>query len=307
MKTRLERILCTTDFSDLSNCAVPYGVRLAKEFGAKLYLCHVIDLTSAAIYGEAVSAFEEQQNRMVGFAQNRIEDLIGKESIDWEPLVATGQTADRITRLAIEKEVDLAVSANRGRSGLKRLILGSVTERLMRTLPCPLLVVRSLEPPLESPADQEIRFRRILVGCDFSHDSDLALEYALDLARQFQSELHLVHVVEPPVYKDLCKPAAECGKEGQGSLRERLLEQLAQVIPEEARSWCSSSTALLAGQPHEELTKYAVVHDVDLIVLGIRGHSLVESLFIGSTTARVVRRASCPVLSVRPTYQGSPD
>ena len=56
----------------------------------------------------------------------------------------------------------------------------------------------------------------------------------------------------------------------------------------------------MAGQPHEELTKYAVVHDVDLIVLGVRGHSLVETLFVGSTTGRVVREAHCPVLSLRP-------
>jgi nucleotide-binding universal stress UspA family protein len=307
MKTRLERIMCTTDFSDLSNCAVPYAIQLAKEFNAKLYLCHVIDLTSAAIYGEAVSAFEEQQNRMANFAQDRLQDLVAKESVDWEPLIATGQTADRITRFAIEKEIDLAVSANRGRSGLKRLLLGSVTERLMRTLPCPLLIVRSPEANLESPLEQEISFRRILVGCDFSQDSDLAVRYALDLAHQFQSDLHLVHVIEPPVYKDLCKSGLDSAKDGPGSLREQLNTQLAQVIPEEARSWCAPSIALLAGQPHEELTKYAVVHDSDLIVLGIRGHSLVETLFIGSTTARVVRRATCPVLSVRPTYQAPQD
>ena len=72
------------------------------------------------------------------------------------------------------------------------------------------------------------------------------------------------------------------------------------MVPEEARTWCNPVTALLAGQPHEELIKYAVVNDIDLIVLGVRGHSLVETLFVGSTTDRVLRRAPCPVLSVQP-------
>ena len=60
-------------------------------------------------------------------------------------------------------------------------------------------------------------------------------------------------------------------------------------------------TTFLAGQPQEELVKYAVVNKIDLIVLGVRGHSLMEKLFVGSTTDLVARQAPCPVLSVRPT------
>jgi nucleotide-binding universal stress UspA family protein len=59
----------------------------------------------------------------------------------------------------------------------------------------------------------------------------------------------------------------------------------------------------LAGHPHQELTKYAVVQRMDLIVLGVRGHGLVETLLVGSTTDRVVREAPCPVLTVRPIAQ----
>ena len=108
-------------------------------------------------------------------------------------------------------------------------------------------------------------------------------------------------MIEPAVYKDLLKPAREEKEEFQQDLRKKLREKLAGMIPEEADNWCTPKTALLAGQPHEELTKYAVVHEIDLIVLGVRGHSLVETLFVGSTTDRVVRQAPCPVLSVRAT------
>lgn len=299
MRVLLKRILCSTDFSDFSNHAIPYGIALAREFKAKLYVSHVIDLSSAAIYGEAVFALEEQQSRMTTYAHKEMTRLMGQESLDWEPLITVGNPANEIARLAADKQIDLAIAASHGRSGLKRLILGSVTERLMRTLPCPLWVVRSPEPGFVTSASQAVQLKRILVGCDFSPDSSLAFEYGLSLAQEFQAELHLAHVVEPPLYDDLIKPS-ESRESFRQRLRDTVQEKLTSMVPEEARAWCNPVTALLAGQPDEELIKYGVVNDVDLIVLGVRGHSLVETLFVGSTTDRVLRRAPCPVLSVQP-------
>ncbi|MFO7460828.1 MAG: universal stress protein [Desulfatiglandales bacterium] len=299
MRVLPKHILCATDFSDFSNHAIPYGIALAREFKAKLFLCHVIDLSSAAIYGEAVLALEEQQKRMTKHAHEEMERLMSKESIAWEPLITVGNAAHEIARLAAERRIDITITASHGRAGLKRLILGSVTERLMRTLPCPLLVVRSPERGFVTPADQAITLRRILVGCDFSRNSSLAFEYGLSLAQEFQADLHLVHVMQPPHYDYLRKP----GEQKQGPQRElgaELKNRLARMVPEEAQTWCKPVTVLLAGQPHEEITKYALLNDIDLVVLGVRGYGLVESLFVGSTTDRVMRRASCPVLSVQP-------
>jgi nucleotide-binding universal stress UspA family protein len=300
MRVQVRSILCTTDFSDFSNHAVPYGTALAREFDAKLYLCHVIDLSSAAIYGEAVFALEDQQSRMIKFALEELRKLIGTQSVTWEPVVTIGNPALEVARIAEEKGIDLAIAASHGRSGLKRVILGSVTERIMRTLPCPLLVVRSPEHGFVTPAYQEIKLKQILVGYDFSPDSDLALQYGLSLAQEFQAILHLVHVVEPNVYEDLVKPSSGPTDKFQQDLRRKLRERLVNMVPEEARAWCTPVPTLLAGAPHEELTKYAVVNDIDLIILGVRGHGLVETVLVGSTTDRVIRRAPCPVLSVQP-------
>ncbi len=304
MRIQLKSIICSTDFSDYSNHAVPYGIGLAKKFGAKLYMCHVIDLSSITLYADTITYPGEQQNLIMNHTHEQLKQLVDEEPIDWEPLVTVGHAADEIARMAEEKTVDLVVAATHGRSGLKRLILGSVTGRLMQSLPCPLLVVRSTEPGFAASPSQETMFQRILVGCDFSPDSILAFQYGLSLAQDFQSELHLAHVIEPPVYKDLLKPSKEPAEELQQDLRDQLNKKLTDMVPEEAHIWCTLKTILLAGQPNEELTKYALVNDVDLIVLGVRGHSLVETLFVGSTTDRVVRRASCPVLSVRPKGQG---
>jgi nucleotide-binding universal stress UspA family protein len=299
MRVPLKRLIAATDFSDMADVAVHYGIRLAREFGAKLYLCHVIPFSSTVSLGEAASGVLSQHRHLMDEAHARLGELMGDLPVEWEPVVRVGNPAEEVARVTAEKKADLAVCATHGRSGLRRLFLGSVAERLMRVLPCPLLVVR---PGKQGPADwteESIRFQKVLLGSDFSPDSDLALAYALSLAQEFQSELHLVHVIEPPVYKNLLKP----GKEEEAELRRLrglLKEKLPALVPQDARHWCTPVTALLAGQPYEELTKYAVVNEIDLIVLGVRGHGLVESLLMGSTTDRVIRQAPCPVLSVQP-------
>jgi nucleotide-binding universal stress UspA family protein len=303
MRMQFKRIVCATDFSDFSNRTVNYGIKLAKEFGSKIYVCHVIDLSSVAIYGEFQLDPVGLQNRVMKDASEQLEELIGKQHKEWEPLITVGHAADEISRIVEEKDIDLVVAATRGRSGLKRLILGSVTERLMRTLTCPLLVVHSPGKEFISPDDQELKIENILVGCDFSPDAGLAFEYGLSLAQEFQSELHLAHVIEASIYQELHKTETPIEEELQQEIHNRLLQKLQDMVPEEARNWCTPQTSLLDGHPYEELVKYAEQHNIGIIVLGTRGHGLVKSLFVGSTTDRVVRRAPCPVLSVSTKIQ----
>ena len=300
MRKNIKNILCTTDFSRFSNLAISYALSMAEEFDAKLYVCHVIDLTTAGMYGEAFLAFDEQESRITSRALKELKETIGDRLPNWEPLVVSGHPADEISRICQEMKVDLVISATRGRSGFKRFLIGSVTGRLMRTLPCPLLVVQSIEEAPDAPTDQEFRMRRILVGCDFSEDSHLAFQYGVSLAQEFQAELHLAHVIEPSVYRDLLKPAPSVVEDLREALRDALNEKLESMVPDEAFSWCTLKTTLLAGHPHEELIKYARLNNIDLIVLGIRGHGMVESLLIGSTTDRLTVRSPCPVLCVRP-------
>jgi nucleotide-binding universal stress UspA family protein len=302
---QFNQIICATDFSDFSNRTVNYGIALAKEFDSKLYVCHVIDLSSVAIYGEFQLDPVGLQDRIMQDANEQLEELIGKKQIEWEPLITVGHAADEISRLVEEKDIDLVITATRGRSGLKRLILGSVTERLMRTLSCPLLVVHSPKKEFVTSDDQEVKIESILVGCDFSPDSGVAFEYGLSLAQEFQSELHLTHVIETPVYQELHKTESPVEEEIQQEIHSRLLQKLQDMVPEEARNWCKPRTSLLNGHPYEELAKYAEKNEMGMIVLGTRGHGLVKSLFIGSTTDRVVRRAPCPVLSVSRKVQNS--
>ncbi len=298
MRVEIKNIFCATDLSDFSNHAVSWGIALAKEFGAKLYVCHVVDFPTSITYGNGPIFFVDQQNQAISNAHKQFEQLVGDTQIQWEPLVTIGHAGDEISRLAKEQNVDLAISATHGRSGLKRLIVGSVTERLMHTLHCPLMIVRGPEHDLNILSEKGLKFHKILVGCDFSEDSIRAFQHGLSLAQEFQAELHLVHVMEPPVYTDLLKTSAEYGEELQLDLQTRIKDKLEKMVPMEAFNWCTTKTALLDGQSHEELIRYAEINKMDLIVLGTRGLGLVERLFIGSTTDRVVRQTPCPVLSV---------
>ena len=298
MRVQFNNILCATDFSEFSNHTVDYGVALAKEFGARLIICHVIDLSSVAIYGEFQLDPVAQQNRIVEDANTQLKELTGDQPVAWEPLITVGKPADEISRAVEEKSIDLVVTATRGRSGFKRLILGSVTERLMRTVTCPLLVVRSPEHELVNTADKEIKLKKILVGCDFSQDSDQAVKHGLSLAQEFQAELHLAHVIEPPAQPNLIREEPLVSGEIQEDYQNQIIQRLKDMVPEEAANWCTPQTSVLQGQPYDELVKYADTRDIDMIILGVRGHGLVKTLLLGSTTDRVVRNSPCPVLSV---------
>ena len=300
MRVQFNTILCSTDLSPASGRAIAFGISLAHEFQARLIVCHCVDLPAPSMYGEAYLAPEEQLNRNIAYANRRIAELMEGSGVDWEPMVTVGHAADEINRVARERSVDITLTATHGRRGLKRLILGSVTERLMRTLPSPLLVIPAAEHETGAASDRALRFGRILVGCDFSPDADLAFQNALSMAQEFQAELHLVHIIETPLYTETLKPVFAHRPASSVAIREFLQSKLDDLVPSDARHWCQPVTMLDEGQPYARLLRYADEHAIDLIVLGVRGHGLIGTLFVGSTTDRVIRRASCPVLSVCP-------
>ena len=300
MKVNLKTILCATDFSETSDRAAVFAAAMAAEFKARLIVAHVIDVGAGAMYGEAFIDPADLKARLENYATEHLDSVIGDRIDEWEPMIALGRPAEELSRLAGSEGVDLAVAATHGRSGLERFVLGSVTERMMHTLPCPLLVV-----PNAPDARPFSGFKKILVGCDFSPDSTLAVEFGFSLAQEFEAELFLTHVIEPDLFHGLLGAGGhKTDRHQREELRDKLLKDLADLIPPHAVNWCHPHTTLLAGQPHEELIKYAVINDLDLIVLGIHGRGFVENLLVGSTTDRVIRTGPCPVLSVRPLHPG---
>ena len=142
--------------------------------------------------------------------------------------------------------------------------------------------------------------RTILVATDFSDASGLALTYARDLARRCDSALHLLHVVTDA---DVSPGTEALWGFSETEVQHRWVDEakakLAGLCPAEEQAEFPVSTAVEIGSPAEGVLRYADEHRIDLIVMGTRGRGTVQQLLLGSVAAEVVRRARCPVLTVR--------
>ena len=319
-----KKIMCAVDFSDFTEEILAYSVALCKEFHAKLFLVHiVIDVNDSIVHDGIAIDTVMLQDKHIRNAQELLEDLIKEVTIEHEIIISKGRPADEISRLALKEKINMVITANHGKSGINRLLIGSVTEKLMKTLHCPFLVMHTRDHDFIPRDGYEMKLKKILVGCDFSHSSKLAFDYGLSLAQEYQAKLYLIHVIKPTEhielkasdyinaipgdympwrtsdYFEIQKKVTEENREKINKLRSRLERQLYFMVPEECRSWCAPHTAMLTGEPYKELIKYAKEQEIDMIVLGIRGHTLWEKLLVGSTTDRVIRYAPCPVLAVR--------
>lgn len=292
MRIPPKTIISAIDFSTFTDTILSYSVALCKTYHAKLLLTHVaVDVNTLLDHNETTLDVEALQKSNIQFAQERLEDVATNLAMGSEIIIRQGKPADEIKRLALEREADMVVTATHGRSGFKRLLVGSVTEKLIKTLHCPILILHTQDNDFIAPTGLEFKLKKILVGCDFSPDASLAFDYGLSLAKEFKAELHLSHVIKPSFYK----PGLQESKE----LRGRLERQLESMIPEECHGWCNVKINLLDGEPYVVLMNYAKEHDIDMIVLGIRGHTLLEKLLVGSTTDRLIRLSPIPVLAVR--------
>jgi nucleotide-binding universal stress UspA family protein len=304
MRIEFRRILCATDLSESSEAVIGYGAAIAEAFGGKLYAAYVVEVPVPAAPAAAQALSTEQMTEIAEAGRQKLSDLLSGKAEKTEAIVRHGPAAETLADLAVALKTDLAVIATRGLSGFRRLVLGSVTERLIRIISCPLLIVNTKQAGPDRIPAGAWQPKRMLVGCDFSPDSARALETALSLAQEFEAELHLLHAIEPFAYRDMLLPETT-----SENLKDRIAPEmhrrLQEIIPEDVNAWCSIQIACLSGKAHEELLRYAKRQKMDLIVLGVRGHSLMESLLLGSTTDRVIRQASCPVLSVCPPRSGA--
>lgn len=144
-----------------------------------------------------------------------------------------------------------------------------------------------------------ISLSKLLVPTDFSDAALEATRYGLEFARRFQAQLHLLHVIEDPlVYVAMFESYRLPSKAEFEAYAQQRLD--AWILPEDAAG-CDIVRCWAHGSPFVEIVRYARVQEIDLIVLGTHGRSIAAHLLIGSVAERVVRKASCPVLTVRPT------
>jgi len=282
-------ILFATDFSPAAARAIPYVKKIAKHYDAALVALHVrtpvvnpmIEPATWPIYLEAAKAQDEQ---------HRGELLATFAGIPTQVLIEEG-SIETCLKEAIEKnDTNLVVIGTRGRTGVEKLLLGSVAEEIFRAVPCPVLTVGPRAYDSAQPADQ---LREILYSTDFSPASLKAAAYAVSLAQEFQSRLVLLHVIAPQQPGDLISTT------DLKAAAEKLLQQ---VVPPEAQDWCKPEYHVVEGDVAKKILEFAALREPDLIVLGVRQEGGVPgaaSHLPIATAHKVVSRATCPVLTIR--------
>jgi universal stress protein A len=142
-------------------------------------------------------------------------------------------------------------------------------------------------------------FEKILTAIDFSDSSGHAFEYALALARQFQSELTIMHVINEPVdLRGFYVPHISF-EQLEKEIEEGAAKMMEKFCQEKMGDFTGYTTAIVAGIPYEEIIRKAEETASSLIVLGTHGRTGIDHLIFGSTAERVVRSATCPVLTIR--------
>ena len=287
----IKSILCPTDLTAGSDEALRYALALARLYEAKLvaYHCKPTNSLVEPVQSEIKESFEKSLFQYLGPAELAL--------INWERVIEPGNDPGAaIAKFAADHSVDLIVMRSRRRPH-RAALLGSTAESVCRSAPCPVLVMHSDERDLVNDSTREIKLKRVLVAYDFSDHAEIALNYGLSFAQEYQAELHLLHVL-PPL--SVGEPEIAWYPPGKDGAYHKAARRLQNAIPAEAHLWCQVRHAVSEGQPYREILNYAEKNEVDLICLGAHGAGFGMKALFGSNVDRVLRQAPCPVLVTRP-------
>ncbi|AUV80530.1 universal stress protein [Salinigranum rubrum] len=278
------RVLYPTDGSDPAREALGYALDLAAEHDATLHVLNVANTNQdslTTVEGRVVDVLESEGEEVVDEAVDRATE----RGVDAVSAVLQGDPALTIVDYAREYDVDLVVMPTHGRSGLSRLLLGSVTERVVGSIDVPLVVVNPTE-------DRTFRYppREILAATDGSGAADLALDSAVALARDTGATLHVVYVVETTTLGFDVRSALASEELDAGA--ESVLEAAAERAEE---SGVDPVTHVEHGHPHREILSL-VDGEVDLLALGVHGETDFSRSVLGGVATKVIRTAPVPVL-----------
>ena len=300
------RILVPIDFSEESMNTLRLAKLLAERWRAQLDLLHVI-APLPPIFPPPRGTFpiEPSAGRTARADLKRLENFASEHSVQPLPYSCTirlGAAPEKINESARKTHADLIAIATRGYTGLKYAFLGSTTAQVVRTAPCPVLVVRELQYLSAKERARRgrtpLQFKKILVPLDFSECSRVGLDYALGVAREFRSSLLLFHCVVPPTYALGAGHTALAGPKLITSQQEFAQDEMENLHRELGKKSVEIEMLVGLGSPVEQINECIRTQGVDLIVTSTHGRTGLKRLFIGSTAEQIVRHAICPVLVV---------
>ncbi len=291
----IERILCPVDFSEFSVWAFTHASSLAHHFGAKLFVQYVVELWQypSADFAPNADAYDEfcATLRSEGEAQLRAFIQAHRQyEVDPECITSKGMAADCILSFAKQQAISLIVMGTHGLRGFERLMLGSVTEKVLRMAQCSVLAVPKLPPEFgaSTTSGDEVILRQIVVCTDFSESSKWAMDYGLYVAEEYHANLTLVHVLEDVLTPGCVEDTATAYKRLDG------------LIPTQTKLSSRITTAVRIGRAYREISQLARDSHAELVIMAVHGRNSLDDAVFGSTTYRVIQSGVCPVLAIHP-------
>jgi nucleotide-binding universal stress UspA family protein len=278
-----KNILFATDFSPTSELALPYAVEIARRSDGTIQVVNVVQPDIYPLVPPSEwhkMAQEEKEFRKE--QRNRLEKEL--QGLPHEFLFPAGDIWQNLATVVEEKKIDLLIVGTHGRTGIGKVLLGSVAEKTFRQAICPVLTVG---PAVSSKATHAAaaKLNRVLYATDFSSESLAATPYAVYLAKEHRAELILMHSIQD----------AEPGQVDSA------YDTLRDVVPAGVDLEFKPTCVVERGTPEATILSVAESHDADLIVLGVRGahgHALAITHFSRSIAYKVVTQATCPILTV---------
>lgn len=284
---KLRNLLYLTDFSEPAEATLPFVTAIAREYGSKIYACHIllpnVYACMAPEFGDVVFAGLEQG------AEAKMQSIESRlNGLPHQTMIERGsEVRATLQRIVEENNIDLLVLGTHGRRGVQKLVLGSVAEEVWRIANVPVLTVG----PGVRRAQSGEGFHCVLFATDFTSESLAGLPYAVSMARESRAHLVLLHVIRQFKKNEIL---------GELSASDAIYH-LGQLVPTDAGLCHRPELEVKYGAPAQNIIDTANRCGADLIVLGIReGDVLGVATHVERTVAHaVVVSAPCPVLTVR--------
>lgn len=287
----IHNVLIATDFSRYSNVALNFGLKLARDYQAIAYVVSVIPTDEILLAGpDAYLAAKDATRRdLLELKEDLARAHSCVEGKDYHLFMLEGAVAEALLDFARSKQIDLIVVATHGRSGLGKVLIGSVAEKVFRQSHVPVLTIG---PHVRCTAYSHAP-QNILAPADFTLASERAVRYAAALARKHKATLTLLHVLSPAAVKDASDRAA---------FEQKIYTKLTELLRQEANG-VQCSVLVEIGRVETTILETADKIKADLLVMGVRPWTGLLDRLMWPHAYEVVRESPCPVVTVR----GKPD
>ena len=303
------KILLATDGSEEATLAARSAADMATKTASELHVVYATPIPLAIdpttdVLRASQEAKESERRRAHKFLDEQLKQVEAAGGSVTQSHVRMGRPDEEIVTLAEELGAGLIIMGSRGWGGIRRALMGSVSDSVVRHAHCPVMVVRGERREEEEAASTFPT--KILLATDGSEEATLAARTAADIAQKTESELHVLHTGGVPVYID---PGPEALRVAHGAAEETVRREAqgvldAQAEQIEAGGGKVTRTHVRLGRPDEEIVILADEIGAGLVMMGSRGLGGIRRLLLGSVSDSVVRHAHCPVMVVRKERSG---